>query len=134
MEISDLRGKGKILLMDDEEMIRRLGKKILTGMGYSVDLARDGDEAVMMYSKALKQNGAYDAVILDLTVRGAIGGDEAVKLLLDIDPNVTAIASSGYSNSPLMSHCEQYGFSAALKKPFTVRKLAELLAQIIPSA
>jgi CheY-like chemotaxis protein len=91
-------GEGRILVMDDEAMIRKLAGELLSYLGYEVDFALDGTEAIKRYKKAINSNKPFDAVILDLTVKGGMGGKEAIQELVKIDPNVVAIVSSGYCN------------------------------------
>lgn len=119
-------GKGKILVMDDEETIRNVVGDILQYLGYSVDLAKDGEEAVNLYS-----SGPYDAVILDLTIPGGMGGKEAIKRLREIDPDIKAIVSSGYSNDPIMSDYVDYGFKGVIIKPYTISEISNVLNHVI---
>lgn len=123
--------RSKILLMDDEEDIRHCIGEALSYVGFDVGLAREGGEALEMYKKAMESNEPYEAVVLDLAVRGGKGGLETIKKLLDIDPRVKAIVSSGYSNDPVMSDYGQYGFSGAMPKPYEFSDLAEKLNEVI---
>ncbi|HEY7545498.1 MAG TPA: response regulator, partial [Blastocatellia bacterium] len=102
---------GKILLMDDEERIRTVTGQILRMLGYEAEIAPNGQEAVEMYRQAMEAGVPFSAVILDLTIPGGMGGKEAIKKLLEIDPDVKAIVSSGYSNDPIMTRFREYGFS-----------------------
>ncbi len=124
--------KGRILLMDDEKMIRDLAEQMLNRLGYSVELAKDGAEAIELYKKATDSGKTYDVVILDLTVKGKMGGKGAVKRLLKIDPQVKAVVSSGYSNDPVMTDFRRYGFIGALPKPYTMKALLEALDSAHP--
>ena len=126
----DLQGRGKILVMDDEEMLRSLIRQMLNRMGYEVELANDGQEAIGLYRRAMEAGKPFDAVILDLTVPGAMGGKEAIGRLCEIDANVKAIVSSGYSIDPVMSHYDEYGFCGVVEKPYNIQKLSEALNQI----
>lgn len=117
---------GNVLVMDDEEAILDILGDILAYHGFTVDFARDGEEALCLY-----QEKAYDAVILDLTVPGGMGGREAMKELLRIDPMVRAIVSSGYSNDPIMSDYRQYGFKSVIAKPYDLEELGEVLRSVI---
>lgn len=124
-------GKGKILFMDDEELIRDLAYEILSLLGYEVILVRDGKEAIVSYKEAQESSDPFDAVIMDLTVPGGMGGYEAMNILLKIDPNVRAIVSSGYSTDPIMADYKKYGFKGIVPKPYTVKDLAEILHEVM---
>jgi PAS domain S-box-containing protein len=127
-----IMGKGNILVMDDDEMIRELATKMLESMGYSMTLACDGGEALRLYQEAMELGHPYDAVVLDLSVPGsAMGGKDAMRLLLRADPYVRAIVSSGYSNDPIMSEFKKYGFKAVIAKPYKVREFSEVLAKVL---
>jgi PAS domain S-box-containing protein len=125
------KGKGKILVMDDEDLILTLVTKILNNIGYQVETARDGTEAIAMYKKAKKSGSGYDAVILDLTVRGGMGGKETIEQLLQIDPQAKAIVSSGYSADPIMADYTKYGFSEVITKPYNASELGEVLKKVL---
>ena len=124
-------GEGKILVMDDEQMIRELAGEILWHLGYEVEFAQDGDEAVALYKTSLKTARPFDAVILDLTVRGGMGGKEAIQKLIDIDPDIKGIVSSGYSDDPGMTDFRKYGFSGVVAKPYTLEELGEKLSRVL---
>jgi len=126
-----IMGKGNILLMDNDDMVRELATKMLETAGYSVTKANDGGEAIRLYREAMESRHPYDVVILDLTVPGGMGGKEAMKFLLKIDPNIKAIASSGYSNDSIMSEYKKYGFTAVIAKPYKVRELSEIVSKVI---
>ena len=125
-------GAGRILLMDDDQFVRKSIGALLTISGYEIEYSEDGDEAVDLYQKAMGTSKPFDAVILDLTVPGGTGGKEAMKKLLDIDPNVKAIVSSGYSNDPVMANFREYGFSGVLAKPCrTPEELSGILHKVL---
>ena len=124
-------GTGRILIMDDEEMVRDVAGKMLERLGYDVAFAIDGEEAVTLYRKAHDAGIAFDAVIMDLTIPGGMGGKEAIVKLLEIDPQAKAIVSSGYSNDPIMADCMQYGFSGVVTKPYSVKNLSEVLLEVL---
>ena len=124
-------GEGRILVMDDEEMIRKLAGELLTYLGYEVYFAQDGTEAVQCYKEALDSKNPFDAVILDLTVKGGMGGKEAIRELAKIDPRIVAIVSSGYCNDPGITDFAKYGFSGVVTKPYTMSELGEKLNQAI---
>ncbi len=123
----------KVLIMDDEEDIRENIIEIGEALDYKIAGAKNGEEAIAMYKEALNAGEPYSVVILDLTIRGGMGGDEAVEELKKIDPNVKAIVFSGYSNKPVVANYEEYGFAAKLNKPIKVNQLAKTLREIIDS-
>lgn len=120
-------GQGKILVMDDEEIVRQTLSKLLGYLGYEVMFAKDGDEAIEQFSQAREGGQEFDAVILDLTVPGGMGGKAAIEELLRIDPQVKAIVSSGYSDDPIMANFAAYGFSGVIAKPYRVAELSKVL-------
>jgi len=114
---------GKILVLDDEEVICELVTYTLSSQGYTVIEAQDGQTAVRLYEEALKAGQPFDLVMMDLTIPGGMGGREAIQELKKIDPNVKAIVSSGYAMDPIMSQCREYGFCGAIPKPFDLVQL-----------
>lgn len=124
----------RILVMDDEEMIRELVGKIFERMGYEVWFSKNGEEAIAQYQDALQRGEPFDVVILDLTVKNGMGGKEAIQRLLQIDPKVRCIVSSGYSNDPVMMDCERYGFVGGVTKPYSYKELREKIAEIIATS
>ncbi|MEK6589500.1 MAG: PAS domain S-box protein [Nitrospinota bacterium] len=124
-------GKGRVLVMDDEEMIGNLTREILSDTGYEVDLCRDGEEAIDVYRKAKESGRPFDAVIMDLTIPRGMGGGEAIKRLLKIDPDVRVIVSSGYSSDPIMSDYKTYGFKGVIAKPYDVQELSRIVSDVI---
>lgn len=124
-------GQGRILVMDDEEAIRMLATAALSRLGYEVETAADGAEAVELYRKAMVQKRPFSAVILDLTVRGGMGGGEAIRRLRDLDHNVKAIVSSGYSEDAIMANYREHGFVAAVEKPYRLQELSRVLQDVI---
>ncbi len=124
-------GKGRILVMDDEEIIRDFTYEALSSLGYEVVTAADGEEAIRLYSSALESGKPYDIVILDLTIHGGMGGKDTIKHLLEIDPNVKAIVSSGYSNDPVMANYKDYGFMGVIPKPYQIKDLGEIVNEVI---
>jgi len=124
-------GKGKILVMDDEKMIRDVVGDMLGILGYEAEFAKDGAEAVELYKKAEQSVRPFDAVIMDLTVPGGMGGKEAVRKLAEIDPEVKAIVSSGYSDDPVMADFRKYGFSNVVAKPYNIKELGDALYEVL---
>jgi PAS domain S-box-containing protein len=127
-------GKGTILFMDDQSEIRKLAGRMLKLLGYEVEFASNGEEAISLYKKALESKEAFDAVILDLTIPGGMGGKETIQKLREIDPGVRAIVSSGYSNDTIMSDYKQYGFSGVVAKPYETGELEKVLSRVIQEA
>jgi CheY-like chemotaxis protein len=117
----------RILVMDDEAAIRDLTSQLLTTLGYEVTAVPDGLEAVRIYERALRQGENFQAVILDATIRGGMGGLATIERLRTLDPYVTAIICSGYSDEAALSEFLAYGFRGALPKPFTRRELSDAL-------
>jgi len=124
-------GQGGILVMDDEASLRKMVGRILEKLGYEVELAKDGAEAIEMYKRAKEAEKPYDVVILDLTIPGGMGGREAIKSLLEIDPGVKAIVSSGYSDDPVLANFWEYGFKGMLPKPFESNSLGKVLNEVL---
>lgn len=118
-------GKGRVLLMDDEELVRNVAAEMLRHFGYAIEVANDGHEAVNKYKAARESRVPFDVVILDLTVPGGMGGKETVQRLHEIDPHVKAIASSGYSQDTVMSEYEKHGFAGVVPKPYKIGELSE---------
>jgi two-component system, cell cycle sensor histidine kinase and response regulator CckA len=123
--------KGRILVMDDEEMMRILVGEILGHLGYEIQSVEDGEKALACFREAQAQGNPFDAVILDLIVSGGMGGKETIEELLKIDPSVKAIVSSGYSNDPVMVEFNRHGFKGALSKPYGINDLRDILCNVI---
>jgi PAS domain S-box-containing protein len=121
----------KILIMDDEESILSVLKGMLSHLGYKSDGAKSGTEAVELYKKSCSGSNPYLAVIMDLTIPGDIGGKEAILLLKDINPEIKAIVSSGYSDDPVFTDHSSYGFKAILRKPFRIDELSDALKKTL---
>lgn len=107
---------GKILVMDDNDMLRSTISSILVVAGNTVENTDEGSKAIKLYKKAMKTGKPFDLVIMDLTIPGGMGGKEAVEKLLKIDPNAHVIVSSGYSNDPVISNYKEYGFCGYIAK------------------
>ena len=121
----------RILVMDDEELIRNLAAELLTLGGCEVTVAKDGQEAITLYAHAMRQGNKFDLVILDLTIPGGMSGKQALERLLTLDPKVRAIASSGYSHDPIMSDFRSHGFVAVLPKPYDGNQIHQVMNQVI---
>jgi PAS domain S-box-containing protein len=130
-EHQPVAGGGKVLLMDDEDAIREMAEAALSMFGYQPVVASDGEEMLELYREALGSQAPFDAVIMDLTIPGGMGGREAVKKLLELDPNALAIASSGYSEDPIMANFQEYGFAGIVSKPYSLQDLDLALQEII---
>jgi PAS domain S-box-containing protein len=132
-EIQLAAGKGKVLIMDDEEGIREVLQALLEHIGYTSRHARDGAEAVEMYVEAIEGRQPFDVIILDLTIPGGMGGKETMAKMLEVDPDVKAIVSSGYSNNPVMANYRSYGFKGIVPKPYRIEELSQVLHNVLVS-
>ena len=121
------RGSGRVLVMDDDQDIRGIAQGMLEELGYTVDFAEHGAQAVALYRQRKEQGIPFLAAILDLTIPGGMGGKETIARLLEIDPGVKAVVSSGYSNDPVMANYLDYGFSAVLSKPYRPQEMGRVL-------
>jgi PAS domain S-box-containing protein len=123
--------QAKILIMDDDESILDVLSIILADMGHSVEMARTGEEAIESVSLALSGKGRFDLVIMDLTIKGGMGGKDAIGHIRKLDPTLQVIVSSGYSNDPVMSDPHRYGFNDFLQKPYTIQEIREKLSVML---
>jgi signal transduction histidine kinase/ligand-binding sensor domain-containing protein/ActR/RegA family two-component response regulator len=121
----------RVLVMDDDDDVREVLRRMLEVLQCRVSTAADGAEALFVYEQAMRQSGRFDVVILDLTVPGGMGGEETMRRLLAIDPEVRAIVASGYAHSPVMAEHRAHGFHAVIPKPFEMRTLAEALRRTV---
>jgi len=124
-------GDGRILVMDDERSILNVTTVALEKLGFRVDAVPDGQTAVDHYRRAFEENDPFAAVIMDLTVPGGMGGAKALELIKEIDPNICAIVTSGYSTDPVMANYRSYGFLGYIVKPFKVQDLTGALKQVL---
>jgi CheY-like chemotaxis protein len=124
-------GKRKILLMDDEEVVRKVAKDMIESLGHEVECTADGETAIVMFRHARESGIPFDVVILDLTVKGGMGGEIAVRKLAEIDPDVFAVVSSGYADNPVVADFQAYGFSAFLNKPYKIDALRDCINKSI---
>jgi len=125
------RGRGRVLVMDDEEAVREALRAMLERLGYEVAVARDGAEALERYRAARDAGRPFHAVVLDLTVPGGMGGKEAAQELLRLDPEVRMVVSSGYSNDPVLAEHARYGFRSVLAKPYRLEDLARVMQEVL---
>lgn len=126
-----IMGEGKILVMDDERFIRDITAEMLSSLGYKVTTSMHGADAIEVYQEAKESGQPYDAVIVDIVVPDGMGGEETIQKLVEIDPEVKAVAGSGYSHNPIMADFRKYGFSGAIAKPYEIRELSEVLHRVI---
>lgn len=126
-----LAGPARILVMDDEVLIREVVALFLRRQGYEVVEAERGEDAIEVYQEALDHGHRFDLVIMDLTIPEGMGGAEAISRLRVLDPAVRAIVASGYSSDPVMARCQEYGFRAALPKPFRMAELSTVVAEVL---
>jgi CheY-like chemotaxis protein len=122
---------GKILVMDDEENVRDVAVQMLKRFGCRAESCRDGREAVELYRKAMEEGDPFDAMIVDLTVPGGMGGKETLIKLLEMEPKAKVIVSSGYSTDPIMANFRQYGFAAVLHKPYRIQALGKTMLDVL---
>jgi PAS domain S-box-containing protein len=123
----------KVLMMDDEQVIRDVAGELLGELGHEVEFAAQGNEAIEKYQTAKESGKPFDVVILDLTIRGGMGGAETITILREIDPKVKAIVSSGYSDDTATETYQHNGFLAFLKKPYDVTNLKDVLNKVLSS-
>jgi CheY-like chemotaxis protein len=117
--------------MDDEELIREVASDILDYLGYGAVTCPDGKAAIAMYQDAMTAGEPFAAVLMDLTIPGGMGGQEAMQRLLEIDPGVVGIVSSGYCNDPILANYRQYGFSGIVEKPYSPDTLGKVLNDLL---
>ncbi len=129
-EVKAFSGVGKVLFMEDDEMVRNIGRQLLHHLGYEVHAASDGAGAVALFAEAKDKGLPFDMVILDLTVRAGMGGKDTVRALRQIDPSVKAVAASGYGDDPVMADFAEYGFRGALAKPFRIEEVSAVLRRV----
>jgi PAS domain S-box-containing protein len=124
-------GRGRILLMDDDAVVCDVAASILTHLGYGVDVVADGSEALELYRREMGGAAPFNAVIMDLTIPGGMGGREAIRYLLEIDPGVKAIVSSGNCHDPVLVQYRQHGFQAAIMKPYRFEDFDRTLKEVL---
>jgi nitrogen-specific signal transduction histidine kinase/ActR/RegA family two-component response regulator len=134
LKVEDVRSSangGRVLIMDDEEIIRNVVGEMLMHLGYEVGFAEDGAEAIRLYREAMEVSRPFHVVIMDLTIPGGMGGKEAIAKLREIDAHVKAIVSSGYSNDPVMANFKEYGFVGVVTKPYKMKDMNETLRRVL---
>lgn len=130
-DIEKGKSKAKIMVMDDEELVRDVAQSMLSLMGHEVVLVQEGAEALELYRKYKDSGEPIDIVIMDLTIPGGMGGQDAVKEILAFDPDAKVIVSSGYSNDPIMANSQKYGFRAAIVKPYQLQEITKVIDQVM---
>jgi PAS domain S-box-containing protein len=125
------QGQGRVLVMDDEELIRELAQTALEFLGYQVDTVADGEACIAAYTRARDEGRPYAVLIMDLTIPGGMGGKEAIQRLRELDPDVCAIVSSGYSHGPEMANHKQHGFRGMVGKPYKIEELAKEITAVL---
>jgi CheY-like chemotaxis protein len=128
------KGSGRVLVMDDEELVRDVASEMLNVLGYEAEFAVEGKEAVELFSAARAEGRPFDLVILDLTVPGGMGGKETMQKLMEIDPKVRAIVSSGYSKDMILSEYKKFGFSGVIAKPYRVSEFSAAVKSALEGA
>lgn len=125
------RGEGRVLIIDDEDTVRRSASMILKRLGFEVEEAGNGQEGITLYRKAKELGRPFCAVVMDLTIPGGMGGKRAIQKLMEMDPQARVIVSSGYSDDPVLSNFRDYGFSGVLTKPYNAEELGMVLHKAI---
>ncbi len=118
---------GRILIMDDEKSLRDVLKRMLSHLGFTTEAVSDGQEAIACFTAAREAGEPFDLVVMDLTVPGGMGGREAAREILAVDPAARLVVASGYSNDPVMAKFRDFGFAGALAKPATLPDLARVI-------
>lgn len=124
-------GKGRVLIMDDDDIVREIAGNMLMQIGYEVEFATNGSDAVKLYRAARYTPRPYDLVIMDLTIPGGMGGKDAIRRMIELDPEVRAIVSSGYSNDPVMADFSSYGFRGVIAKPYELEELSRVIHKVL---
>ncbi|HWR90716.1 MAG TPA: PAS domain S-box protein [Dissulfurispiraceae bacterium] len=124
-------GKGRLLVMDDDELVRDVVAAMLQRLGYDVETAPDGAVVIDQYARSREAGNPFDLVIMDLTVPGGLGGVETARKLREMDPQARVIVSSGYSTDPVMSNYRDYGFNNVIQKPYTLQTLGKVLQSVL---
>jgi CheY-like chemotaxis protein len=126
-----MSGKGKVLFMDDEQIILDMTREVLKFLNYDVMFAREGREAIDLYKKEMAAGVPFDVVILDLSVQSGLGGKETLAELRKIDPGVKSVISSGFIDDPVVRDFSGHGFDRRLTKPYKIPELKDILEQLV---
>jgi two-component system cell cycle sensor histidine kinase/response regulator CckA len=130
-EMARTHRRCRVLVMDDEVAIRDVVRRMVSALGHDVEVAAHGEEALDKYRQSMAAGKPFDLVVLDLTIKGGLGGEGTIRQLLALDPNVKAVVSSGYSDDPIVSDYRSYGFSALLTKPYQLGQLRDCLDALV---
>ncbi|MCI4626601.1 MAG: ATP-binding protein [Candidatus Magnetoovum sp. WYHC-5] len=120
----------KLLIMDDDDNINEFVGKLLQEEGYTVEVAKEGRQAIEKYKNAMENKTPFNIVIIDLTIRHGMGGKITIEELIKIDPTVKAVVTSGYSNEPIIAEFQQFGFKGVITKPYNIDELKEVLHRL----
>lgn len=131
IETINREGRGKILVMDDQKAVRDITAELVQHLGYQVVCAKNGEEAISIYDQAKNNGQPFDAVIMDLTIAGGMGGKDCIHTLRQIDPEIKAIVSSGYATDPVLTDYQAYGFVGMITKPHTLESLHKVLQKAL---
>ena len=126
-----VHGSGRVLVMDDEAFVSEAVQEMLEALGYMVECVANGKAAIDLYRHRKEEGTPFNAVIMDLTIPGGMGGREAMVSLLKLDPDVKAVVSSGYSTDPVIANYRKYGFSAVLSKPYNLQEMSTILQKLL---
>lgn len=126
-------GKARALILEDDESVSLILTGLLEKLGYEAVVAREGNEALRLYKEAMGEESTFYIVIVDLVIRGGMGGRETMEKLLKVDPHITALVSSGSTKDPAVVEYKRYGFAGALTKPYTAEKLKAVLNRLRPN-
>ncbi|MFQ5630316.1 MAG: response regulator [bacterium] len=126
-----MMGKGRILVIDDENIVRNVAQRMLRKLEYECEVVNDGNSAIAAYAKAAQSQKPYDVVIIDLKLTGSLDGSQTFKKLEALNPQIKAIVSSGYTFDPVIINYHKHGFQGVVKKPYRIDDLAATLSEII---
>jgi PAS domain S-box-containing protein len=126
-----MHGRGRLLVLDDEEAVREIAKVILEELGYTVECVSNGIEVLPLWQLKKAEGFPFSAVVMDLTIPGGLGGKEIIGQLIEADPDAVAIVSSGYATDPVMVNYRQHGFSAALIKPYRAQEMSRIFHELL---
>lgn len=132
-EVDDEITGGRVLVMDDEAVIRLVVEKLLRAVGFEVVSVSTGEEAIKVYAQEFDAGRRFDVVVMDLTIPGGMGGKQAVKHVLEVDPTARVVVASGYSSDPIMANYHEFGFCGVIAKPFSVDEFLGVIRKVVRS-